>query len=100
MARTKTAAQRTSTIRSVVKTPTRSPSPALTLNQLIRLRREASGLSLSELARKLGITTESLRDLEDHEDEIEDVPLWLARKLSSLLDIPAQRLMTNTAEQT
>ena len=66
------------------------------LNQLIRLRQEAKGYSLAELARRLDITTESLRDLEDYGDEIDDAPVWLARKLSSLLDIPAKRFFPST----
>lgn len=70
-----------------------SISSSTTLNQLIRHQREAKGYSLSELARKLGITTESLRDLEDYIDEIDDAPLWLVRKLSSLLDIPPEQFL-------
>lgn len=91
MAGAKATAQRTIKDRPVGKASTMTPSPAQKLNELIRLRREAKGLSLSELARKLGITTESLRDIEDYEDEIEEAPLWLAQKLSSLLEIPAER---------
>jgi cytoskeletal protein RodZ len=64
--------------------------PAL-LSQILRQRREEKGYSLSELARKLGITTESLRDLEDYADEIDEAPVWLAKKLSALLDIPPEQ---------
>ena len=100
MAGAKATTQRTITNRSVEKASTMTPTPARKLHQLIRLRREASGLSLSELARKLGITTESLRDIEDYEDEIEEAPLWLARKLSSMLGIPAERFFITKKEQT
>ena len=100
MAGAKATAQRTITNRSVGKASTMTPSPARKLNQLIRLQRETKGLSLSELARKLGITTESLRDIEDYEDEIEEAPLWLARKLSSLLEIPAERFFPTGKENT
>jgi transcriptional regulator with XRE-family HTH domain len=71
-------------------------SSSTPLNQLIRLRREAKGYSLAELARRLGITSESLRDLEDYEDEIDDAPVWLVRKISSLLEIPPERFFTRT----
>ena len=94
MARAKAATQRSITVRPVGKvTSMTSPSPT-TLNQLIRRQREAKGDSLSELARKLGITTESLRDLEDYVDEIDEAPVWLARKLSSLLDIPPEQFFS------
>jgi ribosome-binding protein aMBF1 (putative translation factor) len=91
MARTKAAAQRTNKVRPVdKKTPITAHSP-VPLNQCIRQRREEKGYSLSELARKLGITAESLRDLEDYADEIDEAPMWLARKLSSLLDISPEQ---------
>ena len=86
--------------RPVGKASTMTPSSAQRLNEIIRLRREAKSLSLSELSRKLGITTESLRDIEDYEDEIEEAPLWLTRKLSSLLGIPAERFFTTEKEDT
>lgn len=94
MARAKTAAQRAITVRSVAKTTAMTTPSRTTLNQLIRRQRETKGYSLSELARKLGITTESLRDLEDYTDEIDEAPVWLARKLSSLLDIPPERFFS------
>jgi len=94
MARAKAAAQRTSTIRPVAKRSLMPTASSPTLNQLIRLKREAKGFSLSELARKLGISAESLRDIEDYADEIDEAPMWLARKLSSLLDIPPERFFS------
>ena len=94
MARAKTAAQGAITVRSVDKTTLMTSPSRTTLNQLIRQQREAKGYSLAELARKLGITTESLRDLEDYSDEIDEAPLWLAKKLSSLLDIPPERFFS------
>ncbi len=93
MARTKAAAQRTIPNRSVAPATIMKNRSGTSLNQLLRQQREAKGYSLSECARKLGITTESLRDLEDYVDEIDDAPVWLARKLSSLLDIPPQRFL-------
>ncbi|MBI3800489.1 MAG: helix-turn-helix transcriptional regulator [Deltaproteobacteria bacterium] len=94
MARTKPAAQRAITVRSVAKTTAMTPPSRTTLNQLMRHQREAKGYSLAELARKLGITTESLRDLEDYTDEIDEAPVWLARKICSLLDIPPERFFS------
>jgi ribosome-binding protein aMBF1 (putative translation factor) len=94
MARAKTAAQRAITVRSVAKTTSMTTPVFPTLNQLLRQQREAKGYSLSELARKLGITTESLRDLEDYTDEIDEAPVWLAKKLSSLLEIPPERFFS------
>ena len=94
MARAKAATRRTVTIRPVAKRLTMPTSPPSTLNRLIRQQREAKGYSLSALARKLGITTESLRDLEDYRDEIDEAPLWITRKLSSLLDIPPERFFS------
>ena len=94
MARAKTAAQRAITVRPVDKATAMTTPSLSTLNQLIRHQREAKGYSLSELAQKLGITTESLRDLEDYPDEINEAPVWLARKLSSLLDIPPEQFFS------
>jgi ribosome-binding protein aMBF1 (putative translation factor) len=94
MARAKTAAQRAITVRPVDKATAMTTPSLSTLNQLIRHQREAKGYSLSELARKLGITTESLRDLEDYVDEIDEAPVWLARKLSFLLDIPPEQFFS------
>jgi ribosome-binding protein aMBF1 (putative translation factor) len=94
MARAKTAAQRAITVRPVDKATAMTTPPLSTLNQLIRHKREAKGYSLSELARKLGITIESLRDLEDYVDEIDEAPVWLARKLSFLLDIPPEQFFS------
>jgi len=94
MARAKTAAQRAITVRAVAKTTSMTTPALTTLNQLIRQQREAKGYSLAELARKLGVTTESLRDLEDYTDEIDEAPVWLAKKLSSLLDIPPERFFS------
>jgi ribosome-binding protein aMBF1 (putative translation factor) len=91
MARTKTATQRTITVRPVDKNSQMTRHPSAILSHIIRQRREEKGYSLSELARKLGITTESLRDLEDYADEIDEAPVWLARKLSALLDIPPEQ---------
>ena len=95
MARAKAATQRSITVRPVGKTTSMTSSSPPTLNQLIRHRREAKGYSLSEFARKLGITTESLRDLEDYADEIDEAPVWLARKLSFLLDIPPEQFFSH-----
>ncbi|HEV8717297.1 MAG TPA: helix-turn-helix transcriptional regulator [Candidatus Binatia bacterium] len=94
MARAKAVTQRAITVRPVDKARSMTTSSVSALNQLIRHRREAKGYSLSELARKLGITTESLRDLEDYVDEIDEAPVWLARKLSSLLDIPPEQFFS------
>ena len=91
MARTKTAAQRTITVRPVDKNSSMTSHPSAILSQILRQKREEKGYSLAELARKLNITTESLRDLEDYADEINEAPLWLARKLSTLLDIPPEQ---------
>jgi len=90
----KTAAQRAITVRPVDKATAMTTPSLSTLNQLIQYQREAKGYSLSELAQKLGITTESLRDLEDYPDEINEAPVWLARKLSSLLDIPPEQFFS------
>ncbi len=95
MARAKAATQRSITVRPVDKATSMTTSSISTLNQLIRHQREAKGYSLSELARKLGITPESLRDLEDYADEIDEAPVWLARKLSSLLDIPPEQFFSD-----
>lgn len=96
MARTKAAAQRTITLRPVAKKIVAGPSSPLPLHELIRKQREDKGYSPSDLARKLGITTESLHDIENYRDEIDDAPVWLARKLAALLDIQPERFFANS----
>lgn len=50
------------------------------------------GFNLEELANKIGITKESLRDIEDYDEEIYDLDMATIRRISKILNVSLDSL--------
>ncbi len=65
---------------------------AMKIRQIIKIQRETMGFNLEELANKIGITKESLRDIEDYDEEIYDLDMATIRRISKILNVSLDSL--------